>query len=227
MEKDNHKRPVTHSNIFVTNTGAVRNPQNAYDNDESTYAEITAACAQATSGNISAQARCDYGFDLHEVTNEVVKATLICKYTATDNIVSPITGLTSHGMYGTFPDVINYGALFFSDGQSGIMECSLDLLDTGYDDFDFVTWMQSAPRPKLRLVSEFSYSGTAIQYPSSYSTLRIYDVYLDLVYIKKVPVKVKVNGQWQAGSMKAKVRGSWVDITAGYVKVNGEWESIE
>lgn len=39
-------------------------------------------------------------------------------------------------------------------------------------------------------------------------------------------VKVKVDGAWEEGELKAKVNGEWVDADAAYVKVNGAWMEI-
>ena len=41
-----------------------------------------------------------------------------------------------------------------------------------------------------------------------------------------VNVKVKVDGTWEEGELKAKVNGEWVDAEAAYVKVNGAWIEI-
>lgn len=45
-------------------------------------------------------------------------------------------------------------------------------------------------------------------------------------WAKRVPFRIKMNGQWDTGTLKTKVNGEWVNATSAFLKVNGDWEEI-
>lgn len=78
---------------------------------------------------------------------------------------------------------------------------------------------------KYKLVGWTDANGTPIQFPYTVTTDWETDIYAQWKKAGPSP-KIKIDGEWLEGELRAKVNDQWVDASALYVKVGGEWIEI-
>lgn len=78
----------------------------------------------------------------------------------------------------------------------------------------------------LSVFTELEYDDIVLEQLSPHrAPLYLYDVWIDIYY--SLPnIKIKAEGEWTHGEIKAKVNGEWVDAESIHVKVDGAWIEV-
>ena len=214
-------KPISHG----TPTGSASNPEYAYDNDTTTYADIyksTTTSSPISSKSYSATAHVYYNMDFSQIPYgvEIVGATLNVigrRVSSSTNY----TGLTTSTQVSPYDDTTSLQKYIYF--TSNTMEQKSITLTSE----QATAWVNSSS-PRVRC---YAHCTGRAKTPGSSCVreihIEVYDIYATIEYQYPPSIKAKVDGEWVDGTIKTKVDGEWVDATALYTKCNGTWIQIE